>query len=169
MRISEKRLKDIISEELNSFLAERDKKKRCVGSSGKGSINPYHDAAGRFSSKKDAASYSVRTGTGDCLKGQSKENPHRFTKVKCGRDEPLSSASKAKYRCKDGTEVSEGDLVSPSLLTDAQIDELASIDPQKVRKFCNSRGKYSMRDLLLYINNLAKAEKGELFKREKAK
>tara|TARA_R100000808_G_C2138201_1_gene146260 strand:+ start:188 stop:706 length:519 start_codon:yes stop_codon:yes gene_type:complete len=170
MQIRKDKLETIIREELKTYLIERDTKKRCIGKSGKGSINPFHSSDGRFSSQKNAASYSVRDGSGECTKGQNRENPYRWTKVKCGREDPSSADTKAKYKCKDGSKVGSSSVDESDtlqILTDAQINELAKLDAKKVRKFCNQRGNYSMKDLMVYINNLARAEKGDLFKSEK--
>ena len=171
MRLSRDSLEALIREELDIFLRERsDKAKRCVGPSGKGSINALHGTDGRFSSKEDATSYSVRQGTGDCSKGQTKENPHQWTKVKCGRENPNDDTDKAKWRCKDGKEhwkPSVREVDEPELITDAQMEAAEGIDPRKIKRFCNGYGFRTMKDLMLYINNLKRAEKGDLLNKPK--
>jgi len=71
--------------------------------------NIHHDKDGKFTSKKSAKSTSVRKPQNEPCKygGQFKANPSRFTRIKCGREDRLNPNVKAKFKCKDGSKVSE--------------------------------------------------------------
>ena len=75
----------------------KGKKKLCR----KGS--PYHNSQGRFSTKKNAKSWSVRVGGKNCKHGQRKQNPSRWTRVPCGRADASDPNKKAANKCKDGS------------------------------------------------------------------
>mgnify|MGYP003661950623 CR=1 FL=1 len=94
MRLSKERLLEIISEELG-FIIESKKKELCT----KRGMNKNHSAkTGRFTTDKDAGSWSVRQfepGKKDCFKGVRKTKPRNtWTKTDCGRSGP--------YKCSTG-------------------------------------------------------------------
>ena len=96
---------ELISE-LENLLEKTSEKPLCF----KRGHNPHHDSDGEFSSKSDAKSWSVRTvdsSKTNCKKGQRKSNPSQWTRIKCGRKDAKNPNKKAKYRCKDGSEVKE--------------------------------------------------------------
>ena len=103
-------IREIIIDELETLQLEI-KGKTCTSRKDKKGMNRYHNADGEFSSKEDAKSSSVRNPQSkDCkYAGQGKENPHRFTKIKCGRKDASNPNIKAKYRCKDGKRVTEAE------------------------------------------------------------
>ena len=110
--------------ELEDLLEKTNDKPLCF----KRGHNANHDSDGRFSSKSDAKSWSVRTvdsSKTDCKKGQRKMNPSRWTSVKCGRKDAKNPDIKAKYRCKDGSEVNESGL--PDDYKDCVLNDLDSI------------------------------------------
>ena len=78
--------------------AKKKEKKNCSP----GAV--YHDDRGRFTDKKNAASYSLQfvPGGSDCKSGVAKMPGQRFTKSPCGR-RSKHSGKKAPYKCKDGS------------------------------------------------------------------
>jgi hypothetical protein len=95
--------------ELEDLLEKANDKPLCS----KKGMNANHDADGRFSSKADAKSWSVRTVDSSktaCKKGQRSANPSRWVRIRCGRKDAKNPDIKAKYRCKDGSEVNESGL-----------------------------------------------------------
>jgi hypothetical protein len=69
-------------------------------------MNPYHDADGEFSTRKDSKSWSVRQGyeKKNCSAGQRSMNPSRYTSVVCGRKNRLDPDVKAPNKCKKTNE-----------------------------------------------------------------
>jgi hypothetical protein len=91
-----------IYERFNMNISEGKKKKKCgVGS-------PYHDENGRFSSKKDAKSWSdgyEDSNRTDCTGGKWRTDgtgKKFITKHSCGRSK---NGGKEKYKCKNGERV----------------------------------------------------------------
>lgn len=114
--------KNQVNPDIGKELTERRRKtpqKQCTSRADKKGHNAYHDDLGRFSSKKDAVTKSVRNRQSQNCKyaGQSKHNPHQWIKgaMKCGRKDRLNPNIKAKYRCKDGKEIREQLLQSKIL------------------------------------------------------
>ena len=99
---------EILKQMIEDQLAEQKKKKNvkpmCTSrADGKG-MNAWHDSDGEFTTKAKAKSSSVRTPTTtkDCQRaGQAQENPHRWTKIKCGRKDASNPDIKAKFKCKN--------------------------------------------------------------------
>jgi len=85
----------------DDLIEKKDKKKNCT----KG--NPFHSKSGTWSSKSDAASWSIRTGGTDCEHGQLRQNPRRWLKRDCGRKHKDSPNIKAPYKCKTGKPIEE--------------------------------------------------------------
>ncbi len=91
----------LIADVLNNYELDEDKKKLCRRG------NAWKDAFGRFSTKKNAKSWSVRVGGKDCQHGQTRMNPRRWTKIPCGRKDRDNPNVKADYKCKDGKRTDE--------------------------------------------------------------
>lgn len=91
----------LIADVLENYELDEDKKKLCR----KG--NAWKDSLGRFSTKKNAKSWSVRVGGKDCQHGQTRMNPRRWTKIPCGRKDRDNPNVKADYKCKDGKRTDE--------------------------------------------------------------
>ena len=121
-RLTKEMIYKFIQEELNEVKAKKDKPTCSSRKDGKG-MNRFHDEEGKFSTKKDAKSSSVRNPkTKDCkYAGQGKENPHRFTRVRCGRKEADNPNRKADYVCKSGEKVVSEDEQSTWLLDEPTI------------------------------------------------
>jgi len=103
--------KDQVNPNLNLNATQLTEKEAPTCSSrkdGKG-MNRYHDKDGKFSSKSDAKSSSVRNPTNEKCRygGQAKESPWRWTKRTCGREDPKDGTTKAKFRCYDGAKIRE--------------------------------------------------------------
>tara|TARA_X000001388_G_scaffold8823_1_gene5432 strand:- start:2202 stop:2810 length:609 start_codon:yes stop_codon:yes gene_type:complete len=107
-RLTKEYLYDLIRDELNER-KKKNNKHTCSSRKDSKGMNRFHDADGKFSTKEDAKSSSVRSPTNKPCKyaGQGKENPHRFTRIKCGRKNPYDATEKADYRCKDGEKIRE--------------------------------------------------------------
>lgn len=110
-KIKESELRNIIRSVISDMIQEielSEKKNKRKKQCGKGH-NAAHDSLGRFSTRKNAKSWSVRKGTQtkDCSKGQRRMNPSRWTVTPCGRASADDPNVKAKHRCKDGKVVSE--------------------------------------------------------------
>lgn len=111
----------MIKVKIRKTITEKKKDKRPTCSSrddGKGH-GIYHDRKGRFSTKANAASVSVRSPRNKPCKyqGQGKMPGHRFTRVVCGRKDPGDPDKKAKYRCYDGEKIREQEeenLIEPT-------------------------------------------------------
>jgi len=112
-KLTKTRLEEIIKEELKIFLkkksqdeeldeAGKKKKKNCSPG------NVFHNADGEFADKTSAKVYSLQfvKGGSDCKRGVARLPGERFTRLKCGR-KSKHGPGKAKYRCKDGAEISE--------------------------------------------------------------
>lgn len=148
--------------------------------------NKQHDSQGRFSSTKNARSWSGSNPEGktDCQHGQwqMKGTPKKLmTKVRCGRDE--DGRGKAKWRCKDKSKVYQeeqeewvrirkSDLDNLlNNLTEEQYDNLLvepldevkhNLSPQAIQQFCNDNAFYSFNDYLKKINAIELAQQGDL-------
>ena len=89
--------------------ANKKKKKNCTPG------NPYHDADGEFGKPGEYGSWSISNpdGKANCDHGQlrttGRGNEKRWTKTRCGRKDPKDDNIKAKYKCKDGSFVTEGE------------------------------------------------------------
>jgi hypothetical protein len=116
-RLTYELIRELVKEELEGLQLEQKKKTCTSRKDGKG-MNRFHNADGEFSSKADAKSSSIRNPTSkDCkFAGQGRENPHRFTRIKCGRKDASDPDQKAKYRCKDGSRVTEAEEEEIKLL-----------------------------------------------------
>ncbi len=154
--------------------------------------NKFHDEDGKFSSVKDARSWSGSNpgGKKDCQSGQWQTRGTRkkfMTKVRCGRKE--DGTGKAKFRCKDKSKVyqeekeeswvrirkSDLDRLMMNLqeneyddLIVEPIDEVKSnLNPEQIKKFCNDRSFYSFQDYLRKMNAIELARQGDLLKPNK--
>ncbi len=79
---------------------KKEKKKNCsdFGGGKLSGANPYHRKDGKFGSREEDGSWSLRNAEGsNCKRGQARLKGKRelYTKIKCGRGE--------KWRCKDGS------------------------------------------------------------------
>jgi hypothetical protein len=140
--------------------------------------SPWHDSLGRFSTKKNAKSWSIRTDKkkdGKCSKGQNKTDgsgKRSFTRVRCGRqDHKDSDSPKAKWRCKDGARVNEGEKdefvkirkdAFQALLTELDVEPDLLDENDENIKACNARGLFTIKQFLQHIDNLERARDGKL-------
>ena len=128
---------DAINPDIGKELTQEKKsknKKICSSRKDKRGHNIYHDKDGRLTTKDKAVTKSVRAPQNEPCKyaGQSKHNPHKWTKITCGRKDRLNPNVKAQYRCYDGKEVSER-LVRDGLI-DADIQVYDAGDWFIIRK-----------------------------------
>ena len=177
---------------LSRGILEKDKKdkiKNCIPG------QAYHDKDGKFSSKEDAKSWSLRTQKKgrDCKAGvaQVKGGRELFTKVDCGRQGKHLCSDPSKLRKPYRKEVEEeidnlltSKNVDPETLqmilqelerifNEEQLDEKSSDKNKKIKELCS---RYGLRSFSEWVNvylkrvNLAvKASKGDLYKNDKKK
>ena len=131
--MTQKLTRELLDQMIRDELAEaKAKKKKPTCSSredGKG-MNRFHDEDGRFSSKANAKSSSVRDPkTDDCkYAGQARMPGEKITRIKCGRKYPKNPDIKADYRCKDGSKLEEaGDQTIELLDEPTYPDELKQL------------------------------------------
>ena len=101
--------KDQVNPNLNINTNQLTEEPTCTSrKDGKG-MNRYHDKDGKFSSKSNAKSSSVRNPSNEKCRygGQAKESPWRWTRRTCGRQDPKDGTTKAKFRCYDGAKIRE--------------------------------------------------------------
>jgi len=173
--ILERIVEEIIQElQLLNDLDEA-KKRKTVPVCNQGS--PWHDSLGRFSTKKNAKSWSIRTDKkkdGKCSQGQNKTDgsgKRYFTRIACGRkDHKDSNSPKAKYKCKTGEKVNEekDEWVKirkdafQALLTELDVEPDLLDENDENIKACNARGLFTIKQFLQHIDNLEKARDGKL-------
>ena len=107
-KLTKKLLDQMIREVLDEAKAKKKKPTCSSREDGKG-MNRFHDEDGRFSSKANAKSSSVRDPkTDDCkYAGQARMPGEKITRIKCGRKYPKNPDIKADFRCKDGSKLEE--------------------------------------------------------------
>lgn len=108
MKLSESRLREIINEEISLFIEAKKRKKKKPLCTDRG-MNKHHNAkTGKFTTAKDAGSWSVRQynpSKKDCFKGVRKTRPsNTWTKSNCGRQGP--------YKCSTGKMAEEQDFTN---------------------------------------------------------
>ena len=132
MKLSESRLREIINEEINLFIEAKKRKKKKPLCTDRG-INKNHNAkTGKFTTAKDAGSWSVRQynpSKKDCFKGVRKTRPsNTWTKPNCGRHGP--------YKCSTGKMAEEQDFTN---CKEIGLDKDYKVDQKNRQK--NSKNK----------------------------
>lgn len=142
-----------------------------------GSGNPYHRADGTFGDKNTrGGSWSIRHASGnDCSHGQTKYDAgkRKFTRLKCGRKDRTNPNVKAPYRCRDGKKVNEMQQQDDEfvrikksaldrLLMELDVEPDLLDENDDVIKACNQRGLHTIKQFLQHINNIQRAQDGEL-------
>jgi len=174
-----KQLMRIVEQELELY-EKRKRKKGC------GPGNPFHKKDGTWGNKDTSGgSWSLRQGKddGDCSQGQTKYNKgsRPFTRIKCGRKDPNNPNVKAKYRCRDGKEITEQEegndewvRIKKSALDNLlrEYEGSLEIEPEtiqeegdtqtKIQNFCNRHKYHNIKQWLQHTNALELARDGKL-------
>ncbi len=174
-------LEDIVREELELHLEEA-RQKRIIPVCSK--ANPWHDKKGRWSTKKNATSWSIRTDTkkdGKCSKGQNRvtgNGQRRFTKIICGRkDHKDPNSPKAKWKCKGGKNVNEVQdqyvrikrSALDRLLLELEAEPSLLDENNELLKKANAKGLYTINQFMNHIDRLERARDGKLHEPSKKK